>query len=151
MMALAEGLQEAALAAFEMLCFMFPAPELAEPWEDAEAGLTVAVDFEGARQGRLVMALRGDLPIAIAANMLGQDGCSLSQQQDAVKEMANVICGNALPRLFGTRAVFRLHAPRVVEEDARGVPEARVEVSLDEGAALLLLYLESGPPPGEVT
>jgi CheY-specific phosphatase CheX len=149
MIALAEGLQEAALAAFETLCFMFPAPELAEAWEAAELQLTVAVDFEGACRGRLVLALRGDLPIAIAANMLGEDGCSLSQQQDAVKEMGNVICGNALPRLFGTRAVFRLHAPRVVEEEETATPDARVEVSLDEGAVTLLLYVEGGPPPGE--
>jgi len=38
----------------------------------------------------------------------------LSEQYDAVCELANIVCGNVLPLIAGERAVFDLASPRVI-------------------------------------
>ena len=40
--------------------------------------------------------------------------CPPEQQQDALKELTNVICGNLLPELNGTEPVYFISAPQIV-------------------------------------
>ncbi len=84
----------------------------------------------------------------IATNMLGLDGAELSrtQQEDAFRELANVICGNLLPALAGTQAVFAVSPPLLMGEgDAPKVstpaPAAAAHLTLENGAADLALYV----------
>jgi hypothetical protein len=139
-----EVLQLATVTAFEELAFVFPMPELEPP---PAAGRTAAVvDFDGHRAGHLVLSVSDELLPVIAANMLGASatGCgspSRDEQLDALKEVANVICGNVLPSIDGPRALFRLHAPRLDDAEEAGEPAARADVLLSEGSATVRLFL----------
>jgi hypothetical protein len=84
----------------------------------------------------------------LANNMLGlecdQDSPTYAQQIDALKEMLNVACGNLLPELAGTQAVFNLSAPQFQEESGPELPAAtcaQAQLALDEGQAELTLWL----------
>lgn len=134
-----EALHRAAVTAFEELAFVFPMPEL-EP--DEHAGRTAAVvDFDGHRAGKLVLTVSDELLPVIAANMLGDGEATREEQLDALKEVANVICGNVLPSIDGPRALFRLHAPRLAVDEAAGAPAAQADVILSEGSASVRLFL----------
>jgi CheY-specific phosphatase CheX len=135
-----EVLHQAAVTAFEELAFVFPMPELEPP--PAGARTAAVVDFDGHRAGQLVLSVSDELLPVIAANMLGDADPSRDEQLDALKEVANVICGNVLPSIEGPRALFRLHAPRLAEGAADGgEPAARADVLLFEGSATVRLFL----------
>ncbi len=74
------------------------------------------------------------------------------QQQDALKELCNVLCGNLLPEVAGSKAVFDLAAPELLDcaalEAARAgqTPRARMTMGLDEGSIELILYHEDFDP-----
>jgi hypothetical protein len=79
--------------------------------------------------------------------MLGEDEPPSERwQRDALCEIANVICGNALPVIAGAKEVFHLSAPQFIE----GAPEngekpaAEAHVGLEEGRADVLLFLDEG-------
>ncbi len=88
---LAEHVEEA----FETAAFIVP-ERTGEPPAPADNWLTVAVDFEGDVAGRLVLCAEPSLVSALAGNMLGveEEELPLDRQVDALKEMANIICGN---------------------------------------------------------
>ncbi|RMF93560.1 MAG: chemotaxis protein CheX [Nitrospinota bacterium] len=141
------ALYKAAALTFEQLCFLFPTPLVESPEVGATAEAVVQVEFEGACGGRLVMALYGDpLLSTLAANMLGEEESpALEQQLDALKEVANIICGNVLPEIAGAQAIFRIHPPQLLV-DATGdlpgeEPVAAVGIGLDEGWVALRLYM----------
>ncbi len=92
---LGKTLREHLEEAFETAAFIGP-EELEEIPEPAEDWITVVVDFEGDVAGRLVLSAEPGLVGAIAGNMLGEDAESLplDRQVDALKEMANIVCGN---------------------------------------------------------
>ena len=97
--------------------------------------------------GNLVLKTDSGLLAVLAANMLGDDEPLAPEvQRDALGEMANVICGNALPAIFGKKEVFRLEAPQFKLETERcetASPAAKVRVNFDEGCADVLLYLNN--------
>jgi CheY-specific phosphatase CheX len=74
---------------------------------------------------------------SVASSMLGEDGpLELSEQYDAVCELANIVCGNVLPLIAGERAVFDLASPRVIATMAADLGDAfdaSARVLLDEG------------------
>ncbi len=141
-----DRLAQVAVESFGTLGFMFPLDE-------AEAGaagsliepITVAVSFHGPRTGWVTLtAPSGLLPI-LAANMTGDDGpISAEVQQDAFKEMLNVICGNLLPQLAGAEAVFDVGSPKIVDGQngllAVG-PTATARLLLDAGQVDVALFL----------
>jgi CheY-specific phosphatase CheX len=99
----------------------------------------IAVTFTGCCGGMLILRAEGILA-ELAANMLGVgDGADVAeeQQHDALKELANVICGNLLPALAGSVPVFHIDAPRLITDGI--VPEVRAACS---GTARL--WFESG-------
>ena len=134
-----KALHNAAVTAFEELAFVFPMPELEPP--ELGARTAAVVDFEGHRAGRLVLTVSDELLPVIAANMLGDAEPTREEQLDALKEVANVICGNVLPSLDGPRAIFRLHAPRLAADADTGTPIAQADVLLSEGSASVRLFL----------
>jgi hypothetical protein len=135
-------------AIFEELVFLFPTAELEDAQREAPARAAAEVAFSGPLNGRLVVVACGEVLPQLAENMLGEDGSHPEQvQRDALGEVANVICGNLLPALSDTKAVFRLDAPRVSAGAGDGVtpgaaaPSAEVRIGLDGGRADLRLYL----------
>ena len=137
------ALHAAAVNAFEELAFQFPMPELEAPPSGPRTA--AVVEFDGHRAGKLVLAVSDELLPVIAANMLGAYGDATGEptredQIDALKEVANVICGNVLPAVDGPRALFRLHAPRLGADEG-GEPVAQADVQMLEGSATVRLFL----------
>lgn len=133
------------------LAFMFPVDSDAPGAPEAGAMRRATVEFSGAFGGRLLVAVSPEMLEPLAANMLGlEDGArpSPEQQQDALRELLNVICGNLLPKIASPREVFDVHEPRhLAERDdtppAIGLRDAgTVAVDLDSGRIQLTLWAE---------
>ena len=132
---------------FASMASMIPLPkELA--WRTKIASpVSVSVGFDGPLSGTLVLTVPAEMLPALARNLLElDDDPTLEKQLDALKELGHVICGNLLPLLAGPMAVFRVHAPKLLDEGsapgAVGAPAftARTRIVLDEGEAELTLY-----------
>jgi CheY-specific phosphatase CheX len=142
-----ELLFEVGARVFEQLSFLFvTADGVAAP---PPAQTAASVRFDGPLSGRLVVTVDGGLPAALASNMLGLDAettPTVFQQSDALKELANVICGNLLPEIAGTEVEFRVRPPVLLEPgaaDGDDAPTAAATMSLDGGTARLTLHIFS--------
>lgn len=138
-------LYRAAAMTFEELCFMFPARGNESRDDGVRVEAAVSVEFRGSLSGKLMAKACGGLLPAIAANMLGEEEAPLEQQLDALGEVANIICGNALHGIAGPKEVFSISPPRSVpfdelSNDPRDSPVAEVRLMLDRGRADLLLF-----------
>lgn len=131
---------------FEELGFLTPTLAVSEVQRAAELDGSASVDFEGPVSGRLVVRLYGGVLPALAANMLGEwEAPSAEMQRDALGELANVLCGNVLRALHGTRAVFHLQAPSF---PAVPVPDSasatdRAVLGIEAGRGEVDLYLRA--------
>jgi CheY-specific phosphatase CheX len=150
------ALYQAAILTFEDLSFLLPTPELDRDQQNAAADAAVAVAFGGPFAGSLVVQVCGGLLPALAANMLGEEEPpALALQQDALREIANVICGNLLPQVAGKQAIFHLGAPQLIEvadspvKGAASLPSAEAHIGLEQGRADLWLLISSDPPGKE--
>jgi CheY-specific phosphatase CheX len=143
----AKALFNAAAMTFEELGFMFPISDLDELQLYAQADAAAKVDFEGPFSGTLVVQVCGGILPILTANMLGDADCPSEQmQQDALGELANIICGNLLPEIAGPEEVFHLRAPATYSSShsaaSKRVPAAEVRVGLEQGRADLLLFVD---------
>ncbi len=100
----------------EKLAFMFFTPDSYREPIPLQDAVTAEVSFSGEFSGRLAMVMTEAALKELAANMLGidADGVEQSHIHDALKEAANIICGNWLPVLAGAEVVFHLDAPRIL-------------------------------------
>jgi len=131
------------------LMFLVPEEEMSDGAPQAERAVSVA--FSGVRQGVLFLSAdKGILP-ELAANMLGyEDGSQVpaDQQDDALRELANVMCGNLLPAIAGPKPVFHISAPQDVPESRApdvfcGSPPAGVaRLCVDSGAIEIRLFID---------
>jgi hypothetical protein len=143
------SLSEAAAATFEELAYSFAERTAVQDAPAADDGVST-VSFSGPVRGRIVVAMGGGALPTLAANMLGQeDAPPPAVQRDALGEVANVICGNVLPRVAGVTAVFSLGAPHAERSWAAacargGTPAAHVAFTLEGGRADIALFLEAG-------
>jgi len=139
-------LYKAAVMTFEELGFMLPTPELEERQQNAPVEAAVSLEFQGPFSGRMIVRVCGDVLSTLAANMLGEEEPPLEELQlDALKEMANVISGNALPAIAGSKDdIFYLGSAQKVE-CTDGVfsepPVAEARIGLEEGRADVLLFM----------
>ncbi len=143
-----EALTQAAVLTFEELAFLLPDEELNDQQKAAGNEARVTVTFKGSFQGNLVVRLYGGILPSLAANMLGEmTPPDERTQQDALGELANIICGNALPSIAGSREVFHLGAPHVERYcgspwlQDQGSASARVSLGLEEGRAEVDLFI----------
>jgi len=144
------ALSQAVRDVFENLCFMLPTPTPSGASIPPELGslsrVVLAVDFSGAGRGSLHLTLPDSMIASVASSMLGEDGpLELSEQYDAVCELANIVCGNVLPLIAGERAVFDLASPRVIatmEADLGDLFDASARVLMDEGLVCASISLE---------
>src|SRR5947209_6536696 len=111
---LERAVYHAAALTFEELAFALPMPEAGAPSTD-DLGTRARVAFRGPFTGQVVVAVADAMLPSLAANMLGQDAPPPRwEQEDALGELANVVCGNVLPAVAGRERVFLLDAPTLV-------------------------------------
>jgi CheY-specific phosphatase CheX len=141
-------LAEVTIDTLEKLAFMFASP-LEAPPEVAEPDLvTVRVEFGGEFAGGMEVSLSGPVLAELAANMLGEmDGEPLAPdaQLDALKELANVVCGNMLPALGGDAAEFNIQAPCAVPADRPAWHDCAAQccLALDNGLCRVRMRVEA--------
>lgn len=113
-----ETVYQVAADTLESLALMFLVPQEEAPQPGPSCDKRVAVTFRGPFGGALVLAVSEGVLPELAANMLGLSDISdatAAQQEDALKELVNVICGNLLPAVAGTQPVFHISAPEVLK------------------------------------
>jgi CheY-specific phosphatase CheX len=142
-------LLQAAVLTFEELCFLFPDSHIGEEQLQASLEAVVRVSFQGPVTGCLVLRLYGDLLASLASNMLGEESCvSSAKQYDACGEIANVICGNVLPRIVNPQELFQLGVPKLMTPAAPAARDgellvAEVHLGLDNGRVELQLFTDA--------
>lgn len=115
--------KESAIRILERAAFLFSEdiPENQIPLADTfwrQKGY--ALDYSGPLKGELRIWLPESLSRVIVSNMLGLDEESemaQKEEDDAVKEVLNIILGIFLTEAFGTEAVFHLGIPQMLEPD----------------------------------
>ncbi len=129
---------------FEELGFLMPRPDGGAP----QNGTTSAtVFFRGPFSGYLLVSLGNEILSQLSRNMLGDEEASNEHlKQDSLKEISNVICGNALPAIYGFESIFHLDAPVIRDETDPMNPDysqaAQVYLSFDRGSAEITLFVE---------
>ncbi|MGV3709532.1 MAG: chemotaxis protein CheX [Gemmatimonas sp.] len=140
-----QSLSQATTATFEELVLICPDTKLSDQQSEALVDVAVSVSFNGPLSGRLVVRASSEILPGIAENMLGADGdYPFAVQRDALGEIANVICGNLLPRIGGAEAVFVLSAPHEYStggEPHRCTPVARTSIGVERGRVVSQLLL----------
>jgi CheY-specific phosphatase CheX len=148
------SLYKAGLRVFEDLGFLLPTADLNPEQANAAFQIGVSIDFCGYLRGTLVLQLNGEILPVLAANMLGEDEPPpLPLQRDALKEFANVICGNLVPLLSNSEAVFDLGEPRIQDvpfeiDTKHSAAVAQQTIGLENGNAVLWLFLEESGANG---
>ena len=118
-----ESLTESVVDVLEKVAFLFPMPVEQEVKNglnvDDVNDISIGIQFEGYVPGKVLLCIPKLLTIEIAANMLGiseDDDDVVEKSLDATKEVLNIICGNLLPKIYGTEAVFQLNSPYIFSE-----------------------------------
>ncbi len=145
---LKEQLLQLSLRTFEEFAFLMPISEddTLTP-VNSETTIT-SVAFSGHSNGRLYISVTNPMLPILAQNILAEDELPTEQQQlDALKEIANVICGNILPFLAGADKIYRLCSPDIVDkiDDIYNTDDWSLvynRIAFDEGIAELFWYYE---------
>ena len=82
--------------------------------------LYASVTFSGSRQAAISLTTSESLCMEMAANILGVDPSELGEESgiDAMKELANIVCGELIPALYGNTEVFDLTVPSAYRIDS---------------------------------
>lgn len=112
--------KESAIRILERAAFLFTdeidstsIPALGSNWNQKG----VALEYTGPVCGELRMWMPESLSRMVAANMLGLDDgapMELEEEEDALKEILNIILGIYLTEAYGTEPIFHLGIPRVL-------------------------------------
>jgi chemotaxis protein CheY-P-specific phosphatase CheC len=142
-------LYKAATLAFEEVVFLLPTPEINEQQLNTPVEAAVSVEFEGPFSGNLLLRVCGGLLPVIAANMLGEEEVkSQNLQYDALGEIANIICGNMLPGIAGSKEIFHVSPPK--RADSTDLPPvAEAQLGIGQGRADMLLFISRYPALAE--
>lgn len=115
-----EILAEVVGEVFEAMAFMFADPLNADSTDEVELDqpIEVHLEFVGAATGEVAIVVPEGMCQELAANILGvepDDEDAVAKALDSLKEILNVICGNALTRVAGEEPVFNLNIPKTGE------------------------------------
>ena len=152
---LEKTLSNIAIETLEKLAFLFAFPADGAETGQPGPGVAASVSFSGIFSGTLVIKVTFEILSELAANMLGvdeDDETTLDQQNDALKETLNVICGNLLPAIAGAQEVFNIGPPEIAIE---GEPlknsnqrrtTCNVKLDLEDGQCDLFLFIDGRTP-----
>ena len=135
----------------EKLAFLFAFSDDERVKDGPAPAMTGRVDFNGYFSGSLMMRISHGAVTEISTNMLGLDDESMAsdeEQQDAFKEMLNVICGNLLPSIAGDQVEFSIGPPDVLSEEDAGIalnsemPLCVARSMLEDGFCDVYLYAD---------
>ena len=118
---LEQAIMEATLHVFETSTYMNVLPRSESGSEPlTEPDIAAKMIFRGPMNGTLTMRVASELLGELVSNMLGELGDNESVEekgQDALKEIANMICGNMLTLWAGEQPVFKLSPPNIVVQE----------------------------------
>ncbi|MDP6634105.1 MAG: chemotaxis protein CheX [Phycisphaerae bacterium] len=138
-------LYQVAAGTLESLAMMFLVTEDEAPAAaQADSDQIVSVPFDGPFSGRLTISVSESMLGELAANMLGlmdAGETTTDQQHDALRELANVVCGNLLPKLAGVDPVFNVHQP-ALSQQIPDSPNATAKLFALEGRVELWLCMD---------
>ncbi|MCB0311490.1 MAG: chemotaxis protein CheX [Bdellovibrionales bacterium] len=96
-----------------------PLPNVNSAFNQEEPYLLATVKFKGVMSGTYHILCQEGFLDNLAGNLLGFDEHADSEERnDALREMANVLCGNLLTECYGDDTVFDLSLPEVHEIEA---------------------------------
>ncbi len=102
----------------------------------------VAVKFHGDRDGTVMLNISPELLPVITENFMGDhETPSEERQLHALGEVANTICGNMIPMIFGKSLAIRLDAPEYIAFRSIRKSAGDIRLEFDEGHADVSLYL----------
>ena len=144
-----QALREAALTTFGEMCMALPSVEITTDQIEAPFEAEVRVGFHGTVNGELSVRLYGTVLDSLAQGMIGDNELmEANLLRDALGEIGNVVCGNALPLIAGEMGKYRLDPPRPAL--AKDIPltgpalETKTQVGLDGGRAEVGIHIEGG-------
>lgn len=143
-----KSLMEAAVQTFEDLGMMLLNEELTDDQKEVKKEASVMVTFSGPFSGRLEITVFGEVTEKLARNISGSEELSSDiLSLDALGEIANVICGNVLPRIAGVREIFHLTSPTPInseptDRDTKMVIIADSHLGLEDGRAEIKLLVD---------
>ena len=112
-----EKLTQISMDTIERLTFAFASADEDVSENDLYDFQTLKVDFKGWFSGDLVMNISRLILPELTRNMLGSDDdedVSAEQNDDMLKELLNIICGNLLPEIGGNKAIFNIGTPEII-------------------------------------
>jgi len=139
----------------EKLAFLFAFADEDRNHDSPDPAVMGRVDFNGYFNGFLMMRISDSVIPELAGNMLGLDDearISKAQQQDALKELLNVICGNALPAIAGEEVEFNIATPEILpsmdsaHSNQKDNPACIARLMLEEGFCDLYFFIEGEFP-----
>ena len=139
----------------EKLAFLFAFPDNERVNDGPDPVVVGRVEFNGYFYGSLLMRISASVIPELANNMLGLDDdaeISQAEQQDALKEILNVICGNALPAMAGNTVEFKIEAPEILSpKDAANLnqkdkPVCVVRLMLEEAFCDVYFFIQGELP-----
>ena len=143
-----KSLMEAAVQTFEDLGMMLLNEELTDDQKEVKKEASVMVTFSGPFSGRLEITVFGEITEKLARNISGSEELSSDiLPLDALGEIANVICGNVLPKIANVRDIFHLTSPAPLnseqtDQDAEMVMIADSHLGLEDGRAEIKLLID---------
>ncbi|MGW8257957.1 MAG: chemotaxis protein CheX [Thermoguttaceae bacterium] len=134
---------------FASMAFVLPPAEEDEAESGEAANAHASITFSGPFSGELWISVSRSMLPVLAENIMGIEGSGATtgeEQEDALKEMLNVICGNLLPLIAPPKEVFHIHQPRFLATN-EPLPahdddtNAKVQLRLDNGLVELSLRI----------
>lgn len=133
---------------FEELGYLMPQSDSGQEPQVNSVG--ACVSFDGPFKGCLLVFISPEALSMLSSNMLGRAGSPDEMvEQDALREVANVICGNSLPTIFEVTEPFRMETPMIIanSDSLRIKPDfsriAQIGVPFSCGQSDIILYAES--------
>lgn len=99
------------------LAFMFTDDAQSEA-APGQVWLETVIEYEGPVRGLLRFRCTREFAVMLASNLLGTDPDSedaLQQDEDAVKEFMNIVCGQFVTAMHGTDDIYNLTIPRTTQ------------------------------------
>ena len=116
-------------------------------WSDRLTRASVA--FRGPMSGKLSLVAGEELLVAVAADMLGvtpDDADAHSHAEAALAELANIVAGSLMAKLFGTTMIVQLGVPELSRETAElaaaAAREGAVRIDMEQRPLLVALEVE---------